>query len=252
MKRNPRNAFTLIELLVVIAIIAILAAILFPVFAKARERAKGVACINNMKQIGLALQSYAADYDDVYPAERFGDQGGLTNRIWKDALDPMIRSKEVWQCPSNTFAWHRGKTKAAGDESGRYARSYAYNGTIFYLNNYATKGVPLSAFKSASGTILVVESRYPHADLPAYGGYKPDWLLESNLDFFNGMPPRNRGGFQTHSSNMINFMFADTHVKALKLAATLTPTNMWERTPGANQATYDQYAQPSRMIDEYK
>src|SRR5690348_16631762 len=62
-----RRGFTLIELLVVIAIIAILAAILFPVFAQAREKARGIACISNLKQIGLALISYAQDYDGTYP-----------------------------------------------------------------------------------------------------------------------------------------------------------------------------------------
>jgi prepilin-type N-terminal cleavage/methylation domain-containing protein/prepilin-type processing-associated H-X9-DG protein len=67
-----KHAFTLIELLVVIAIIAILAAILFPVFAQAREKARSISCLSNMKQIGLALEIYLQDYDDIYPQEHPG------------------------------------------------------------------------------------------------------------------------------------------------------------------------------------
>ena len=69
--RSHRNAFTLIELLVVIAIIAILAAILFPVFAQAREKARSASCLSNEKQIGLGLMMYTQDYDETYPTAYF-------------------------------------------------------------------------------------------------------------------------------------------------------------------------------------
>ena len=67
--KHHRHGFTLIELLVVIAIIAILAAILFPVFAQAREKARAISCLSNMRQIGTALMMYVQDYDEVYPQE---------------------------------------------------------------------------------------------------------------------------------------------------------------------------------------
>lgn len=109
-----RSGFTLIELLVVIAIIAILASILFPVFARAREKARQSACLSNVKQILLALDMYAQDYDETYP------QGFTPNEEspnWRDFVQPYIKNNQVWICPSQkkdrpasyglTYAIHR-------------------------------------------------------------------------------------------------------------------------------------------------
>src|SRR3954464_13938987 len=90
-RRTSRRAFTLIELLVVIAIIAILAAILFPVFAQARDRARMTACLSNMKQIGASLMLYVQDYDETYPYIRFHgvDTPPRENAyVWKNAIRP--------------------------------------------------------------------------------------------------------------------------------------------------------------------
>src|SRR5438128_8863640 len=109
MRRSQRFAFTLIELLVVIAIIAILAAILFPVFAQARERARMSACVSNMRQIGSALMMYVQDYDETYPYIRFhcpGGGGALKGSrcyVWKNAIRPYLKSAEVLACPSNPY-----------------------------------------------------------------------------------------------------------------------------------------------------
>src|SRR6266700_6987265 len=91
MPRTRKRAFTLIELLVVIAIIAILAAVLFPVFAQARERARMSACLSNMRQIGASLVIYIQDYDETYPYIRFHGccgQAGTGTYVWKNAIRP--------------------------------------------------------------------------------------------------------------------------------------------------------------------
>jgi prepilin-type N-terminal cleavage/methylation domain-containing protein/prepilin-type processing-associated H-X9-DG protein len=95
--RAPR-AFTLIELLVVIAIIAILAAILFPVFARARENARRASCQSNLKQIGIGIMQYVQDYDERVPA-RWNTGGGGTS-YWMSVIYPYIKSKQVYTCPS--------------------------------------------------------------------------------------------------------------------------------------------------------
>ena len=108
-----RRGFTLIELLVVIAIIAILAAILFPVFAQAREKARSASCLSNTKQIGLASMMYAQDYDEVIHANAFADgarvpQGAhfvnCSSPRWMDVIQPYTKNTQVFNCPSDPFS----------------------------------------------------------------------------------------------------------------------------------------------------
>jgi prepilin-type N-terminal cleavage/methylation domain-containing protein/prepilin-type processing-associated H-X9-DG protein len=95
-RETRHKGFTLIELLVVIAIIAILAAILFPVFARARENARRASCQSNLKQVGLAFAQYIQDYDERYPGYAgWGGGGG-----WATMIDPYLKSTQVLQCPS--------------------------------------------------------------------------------------------------------------------------------------------------------
>ena len=114
---RTRGGFTLIELLVVIAIIAILAAILFPVFARAREKARATTCISNLKQLGLAMAMYCQDYDGKFPwgvdpADRYCPQIWNSYPQWQaliptmyllhEVLNPYVKNAQVWYCPSDT------------------------------------------------------------------------------------------------------------------------------------------------------
>jgi prepilin-type N-terminal cleavage/methylation domain-containing protein/prepilin-type processing-associated H-X9-DG protein len=94
------SAFTLIELLVVIAIIAILAAILFPVFAQARDKARQTSCLSNLKQMGLGFMQYAQDYDESLPFARL-EVGGVRMLPWSVVLEPYIKNVGIFSCPSD-------------------------------------------------------------------------------------------------------------------------------------------------------
>jgi prepilin-type N-terminal cleavage/methylation domain-containing protein/prepilin-type processing-associated H-X9-DG protein len=100
MKYQRSNGFTLIELLVVIAIIAILASILFPVFARARENARRSSCTSNLKQIALGVAQYTQDYDEKFPMQYFGPGAEYLENGWSLALQPYLKSTQLFQCPS--------------------------------------------------------------------------------------------------------------------------------------------------------
>ena len=118
-----RRGFTLIELLVVIAIIAILAAILFPVFARAREKARQASCLSNVKQMTLAVMMYAQDYDEVLPFSIGGDMTGMWSVM--ELLEPYMKNRQIQLCPSDSS----GAIDFTVFGLGRY--SYGYNYVLF-------------------------------------------------------------------------------------------------------------------------
>jgi prepilin-type N-terminal cleavage/methylation domain-containing protein/prepilin-type processing-associated H-X9-DG protein len=114
------SGFTLIELLVVIAIIAILAAILFPVFARARENARRASCQSNLKQIALGIKQYIQDYDEKHPRLVATTAGASTAPPyaapfgWADAIQPYLKSTQIYQCPSEVFPPNANPTATTG------------------------------------------------------------------------------------------------------------------------------------------
>ena len=140
-----RRGFTLIELLVVIAIIAILAAILFPVFAKAREKARQASCLSNEKQLALAIMQYAQDYDETMPVEFFG--WSTVPPTWRETVAPYIKNTQIFTCPSDS-QWTYG---------------YGMNPNWVYLTSgVATDyglGLRLALFQRPSETLLLGENR---------------------------------------------------------------------------------------------
>jgi prepilin-type processing-associated H-X9-DG protein len=114
----------LIELLVVIAIIAILAAILFPVFARAREKARQTSCLSNVKQITLGVQMYTQDYDETLPRARFWYSGSGSPYLYTRAIRPYVKNEQIFLCPSDDNAVY---VEGWGSNPHRSDLSYGYN-----------------------------------------------------------------------------------------------------------------------------
>lgn len=221
--RNGRSAFTLIELLVVIAIIAILAAILFPVFARARENARKTSCLSNLKQIGLGVLQYTQDYDEKFPMRYYGGAGGRQEaNSWRRMIFPYVKSTQLFQCPSNTSNNQLADDSTAGNltsaglpaDSPLFYRSYAINGS----NSFG--GTPPSEYSQAASLAQLVSSSeiILVAEMSQGRGFTGDMTLAEWGD-----PAY---AFKGHLG-FSNFLFCDGHAKALKPITTASPKNLW-------------------------
>ena len=197
-----RRGFTLIELLVVIAIIAILAAILFPVFARAREKARQSSCLNNVKQWNLALQQYMQDYDETLPLYyNFRCPSG--SRYWFEVMMPYVLNRQILKCPS------------------RPERSVGYGFNIDQMGYGSSTStgavVKLATIAKASKTIWLAESSGP-------GIYPPRWVSNPSYmwlyDIYIKEQVHNGGG---------NLGFVDGHAKWLEANTYLMDYSLWDK-----------------------
>ena len=228
---RTNKAFTLIELLVVIAIIAILAAILFPVFARARENARRSSCSSNMKQIGLGIIQYTQDYDEKYPMRYYGGAGARQEaNSWRRQIYPYVKSSQLFSCPSNSqnATDANDSTTANLNSAGfdpnttpRFKRSYVINGTANVGGTTPAeynRSASLSAISDSSGTVLVCEfgaSADPIDSFWPVGDIAATEFAKSTVSF------------PGHLGNS-NFLFCDGHVKSLKPVVTAAANNnMW-------------------------
>ena len=229
-RTSTQRGFTLIELLVVIAIIAILAAILFPVFAKAREKARQISCASNMRQIGLGFLQYSQDSDEVMVPRNSGPGGSLS---YLDLLQPYLKSGAVTQCPSNpehnyiTCCGAPPDSKSYVSYGANAAQRYGRDNTGQYLSGplgsatgpFLDVPVPIANYQSPSQLIGLVESTSIFTDFdPNISGGFNAWDVPTPSQ-------PDRGNLFAGHTGFANFLFMDGHVKAMRPLATLDQTS---------------------------
>jgi len=188
-----KRGFTLIELLVVIAIIAILAAILFPVFAKAREKARQTTCTNGLKQIGTAILQYVQDNDETYLQAWNGSSNanGATQFNWGWASQPYIKNRQVYRCPNEI-----------------------QNCGVSYNMNNMLGNAAMAKVQSPSSTIIILEGAVWNNNDRDRGNAATGYGLNSDFTIWDSVERmvQTRGGLPRHS-NMAMELFCDGHVK---------------------------------------
>ncbi|MCD6361581.1 MAG: DUF1559 domain-containing protein [Armatimonadetes bacterium] len=205
-----RRGFTLIELLVVIAIIAILAAILFPVFAKAREKARQTSCLSNLKQLGLGLMMYCEDYDETYPDARYGSNPSPYPLIY-ECLVPYTKNYQIWICPSS-----------GGRMRGGVMRPMTYNGRHFpvYPNygwNSALAARKMADLEHSAEVAAIADCSHPiwasHVGRIAWANSGDGVLYDDGAGYnANGYPQYMTDAYSRHNGGE-NIAFADGHAK---------------------------------------
>jgi len=239
---RPRRAFTLIELLVVIAIIAILAAILFPVFARTREKARQTSCLPNVKQIALAYVMYDTDYDEHgFGGITCGPRRGATlTRCWILNLTPYINNWQIWRCPTHSmifdFYQDTSNTASITAEGIPNHLEVSYGLNMHFNYTWPQYHGPLPPGRDVAKTILIGDCNSPWADCdlscsdvgwyyPHISGYFPNCWISAMSDYTIYIWPAHNGG--------ANFGFEDGHAKWLSRGSYWNyASGVWEIYPG--------------------
>lgn len=196
---SPRRCgFTLIELLVVIAIIAVLAAILFPVFARVRAKARQTACLSNLRQISLALEMYSQDYDGCLPYHLMAIGGGSTYFSYLGSIEPYVRNHGILTCPQRREIDYSGPTDT----------------TLAYVYNRDLNGLPLDGAESASEVLMVMDGVQVSCSYSGGDTFRDTDGTVYTEDPNNGTSP-NRVIFSRHNEGG-NGVFLDGHGKWLR------------------------------------
>lgn len=220
-----RAAMTLVELLTVIAIIALLAAILLPVFSRARAQALRQRCISNMSQLAKACQAYTQDWDGVYPPVLAATASpALKCWTWHDAVFPYVRNRDVFLCPSNPIGWDSQELSIGPDPISGFAAFISGRFPVSYEMSFGSKdgevliSVPRieADIPDPSSLILLMETRgTPGAD--------PLDLAETVV-----LRDTGRAMWAVHGhGDGANWAFADGHVRWLPFAQTIEPRWLW-------------------------
>jgi len=251
-----RRAFTLIELLVVITIIAILAAILFPVFARARENARRTSCLSNLKQMGLALMQYTADYDEKYPTSYVATAQAPPDGIrwvnadlwfWPQTLYAYHKSAEVFLCPSARSTQYGTTPTSAGRP---IAFSDQYGANVMLMPPGPATGatvVSMAAVQSPAAVYMLMDSGSYVMAPRDMGGIKPItnpdksayWYLPGSCSI-PGVATTGlitvRADDCTNGRHFlgVNVAFADGHVKWLKSSEVYREATLCINCGGAN------------------
>lgn len=215
------RGFTLIELLVVIAIIAILAAILFPVFAQAREKARATACLSNLKQGGLAYAMYTQDYDETTPLQNspaVKDASGnyISGGYWFQLIQPYIKNWQMMQCPDRTF---NVSAKTASDKAkypvalGTRLQGYGYNDG--FLSD-SCLGLTCQLADGSRPGRIIAQINAP-ANCVAFGDTydNPGYSIAMDNIFAYTDKPKTTSDIR-HAANL-NFAFVDGHAKIVHM-----------------------------------
>jgi len=226
---RPRGrGFTLIELLVVIAIIAILAAILFPVFAQARDSARQSSCLSNCKQLGTGLMMYAQDYDETMPSWPFrSGAGGLFNdprftdwgySTWVTAMMPYVKNTKVYACPNGPTTGTAFPNQAlAGPKGAQMVVNYAINEYIENSDHGFASLAALSGARNGPSDVTVIAES-------CYNGIVQDWTdagikvvdKPANFGLYRMYCANGAGGTMCqprHKDHGVNIVYADGHAK---------------------------------------